>query len=101
MYPSYEEGLTIERINGNGPYSPENCRWATRAEQGVNRRSNRRVTFQGKTQTISQWADELGFSYFTLRKRLDSGWPVGRALTTPTLTARESARLGAEARWGN
>ena len=99
MYPSYEEGLTIERNDSDGPYSPENCRWATMAEQVVNRRSNRRVTFQGRTQTISQWAAELGLDYFTLRKRLNRGWPVERALTAPVMSYREAAQLGGQARW--
>lgn len=83
MGPSYRDGLTLDRIDSDGPYSPENCRWATMEEQNVNKRSNRLVTFQGRTQTISQWASELGMNYFALRTRFDKGWTPERALTTP------------------
>lgn len=63
----YEEGLSIERIDVNGNYCPENCKWATSLEQCNNMRRNIRVTYLGKTQTIAQWARELGKEYNTLR----------------------------------
>ncbi len=71
---------SLERINNNGPYSPENCRWATILEQQNNTRYNRRITFHGKTQTLAQWGRELGVSSSALRGRLDN-WPIERALT--------------------
>ena len=77
------EGMTLERIDNNGPYSPENCRWATRTEQNNNTRSNRMLTFRGKTQTIMQWAREIGVSFQVLWYRIARGWSVDRALTTP------------------
>jgi hypothetical protein len=97
MHPSYADGLTLDRADSNGPYSPENCRWMTMAEQSVNKRSNRLVTFQGRTQTISQWASELEMDYFTLRSRFDRGWTPERALTTPTMVSRRNRHAKAAA----
>ena len=78
----YRDDLTIERKNVNGNYSPENCRWATQKEQANNTRFNRLITYNGVTHTLSQWADIQGLSYDLLRKRLDRGWPIDKALTT-------------------
>lgn len=75
--------LSIERIDTNGNYCKENCRWATQLEQVNNARSNRKITFNGKTQNMSQWAREVGMEYDTLRQRLDLGWDSERALTAP------------------
>lgn len=63
----YAEGLSIERIDVNGNYCPENCKWATQLEQCNNMRRNIRVTYLGKTQTLAQWAKELGKLYESLR----------------------------------
>ena len=59
----YMKGLTLERIDNNGPYSPDNCCWATRCEQANNRRNNIRHTIDGDELTISQCASDLGVSY--------------------------------------
>lgn len=73
---------TVERKNNNGPYSPENCVWATRREQANNTRRNRHITFHGRMQTLAQWAREVGMRPGTLQMRLDAlGWTVERALT--------------------
>jgi hypothetical protein len=71
----------VERKDNDGPYSPDNCVWATRKMQSRNTRANHLVTFQGKTQTVVDWAEELGIGRFTLFKRLHRGWPVEKALT--------------------
>lgn len=76
------EGLTLDRKENDKGYFKENCRWATMEEQSNNRRSNHHLTFNRKTQTVSQWAKELGFKNDTLYDRLRIGWTVERTLTT-------------------
>lgn len=76
------KGLTIDRRNNNGPYCKENCRWASAVEQCNNTRRNRLLTYAGKTQTMAQWARDLGITNMTLWKRLNRGWSLQRALTT-------------------
>jgi hypothetical protein len=81
MTHGYKSGLTLDRIDVNGDYCPENCRWVTLEVQGNNRRDNRFIEYGGKRQTISQWARELGMNYDTLRNRITNGWSVEDALT--------------------
>lgn len=73
---------TIERIDSNIGYSMDNCRWATMAEQNLNKSDNHFLTFNGKRQTIKEWSDEVGIHYDTIRHRINTyGWSVDRALT--------------------
>ena len=84
MANGYKEGLTIERIDGTKGYSPENCRWATKKEQANNTRRNHLITYNGKTQTMAQWADEYKIKYKTLNSRINTlKGDIERALNTP------------------
>lgn len=80
MSASWRSGLTIERIDNSGNYTPENCRWATRKEQSNNTRKNKFIEYLGKTLTISQWADFRGIPRHTLNTRITRGWATGQAL---------------------
>lgn len=72
----------IERIDNDKGYSPDNCKWATRIEQGHNKRNNRWLTFNGETLTITDWAARLGLGGGRdIIKRLTRGWTLERALT--------------------
>ena len=75
---------TIERIDNNGDYSPENCRWASRSDQGRNRRNNRLITYQGKTKPLIEWAEACNISFNALVYRLNAKWPLERALREPS-----------------
>ena len=82
----YKDDLTIDRIDHDGPYSPENCRWVDWETQENNRCNNRLITYNGKTQSVSQWAREIGMKPKTLHRRInDKGWSVEKALTTPLM----------------
>lgn len=77
------KGKTLDRKENDKGYCPENCRWATMKEQCNNRRSNRFITFDDKTLTLSMWADKMGVSKNTLYYRIKMGWTVEKALSTP------------------
>ena len=79
----YEDDLTIDRIDSNGNYCPENCKWSTQREQQNNRRNNHLITYNGKTQTIAQWSRELNFKPYLLYLRFKNNWSIERAFTTP------------------
>lgn len=73
---------TLDRIDNDRNYEPGNVRWATRAEQQRNKRTNRMLTFNGETRCLEEWARMTGLGT-TLRMRLRRGWGIERALSTP------------------
>ena len=70
----------MDRIDNDRGYEPSNVRWADRKIQNSNQRQNRRLTLEGETLLLTEWADRLGVKVGTIWKRLDMGWPVERAL---------------------
>lgn len=79
----YKEGLTIDRIDNNKGYSPENCRWTTYKAQTENRRCTRWIEFNNEKHTLKDWAEIIGISYSVLSDRIFRyNWTIERALTT-------------------
>ncbi len=88
----YQSNLSIDRIDTNGNYSPENCRWADAKTQGNNKRNNVIITYNGVTHTLSEWSSITGIKQGTIRNRLHSGWSVDDILNTPVITGRHCGR---------
>ena len=86
MGPKPFSGASIGRIDNDAGYSPGNCRWETQEQQHNNKRTCRYLTYGGITLTTAQWARRTGMAASTLWGRLDRGWSVAKALTTPTRT---------------
>lgn len=80
----YADNLSIDRINVNGNYSPNNCRWASIKEQSNNTRFNHFLTYKGETKTIKQWSELFGIEKNALRGRIVRGWSIEDALNIPT-----------------
>jgi len=74
------KGKSLDRINNDKGYYKKNCKWSTKKEQANNRRTNHLIIYNGKTQTLKQWAEELKIDEFLIRSRIKYGWSVERAL---------------------
>ena len=80
----YSKGLTLDRINNNSNYSPDNCRWTTRKKQQRNRRNNVYITYKGQTKLLVEWCEELNLSYKPICGRIQRlGWNADKAFNTP------------------
>lgn len=78
----YADDLTIDRIDNSKGYCPENCHWVTMRTQQNNRRSNRLITYKGKTQSLVNWCRELNLNYDTIKCRIRRNWTVEKAFET-------------------
>lgn len=82
----YNENLTIDRIDNNKGYSPDNCRWVTIKEQQNNRENNRKFMINGELLTVSKIAEKYNIKYNSLMSRIKRGWSIEKAVTTPINT---------------
>lgn len=88
----YSDNLTIDRIDVNGDYCPENCRWVTQSEQMRNTRKNHCITYMGETKTLAEWSEITGVPYHTLKSRINNyGFSAEEALTLPVKTGNNQS----------
>lgn len=81
----YKEGLSIERIDVNKGYSPENCAWIPKEMQAKNTRKNVFYEYKGEKKILGDWAKQYNLPFTCVRRRLNRGWTLERALNTPNM----------------
>jgi hypothetical protein len=89
------QGTTLDRIDLKGNYEPGNCRWADSVTQGRNRSNTVRITHNGQTKTVCEWAESLGLPAKTISSRLGKGWPTEKILTPHMLHELKGRRIHA------
>jgi hypothetical protein len=87
----YEDTLEIDRIDSNGHYEPDNCRWVTRKENNRNTLNNHFVEINGVTKTIGEWAEISGIRAGTILQRIKLGW-LGNKILMPSREKKQTAR---------
>lgn len=83
MENGYNDSLTIDRINSNDGYNPENCQWVDYKTQARNRSNTRLIEYNGKSMCLKDWSDELGINYNSLQTRLNNNWTIQDAFEIP------------------
>lgn len=86
---NYTDELTLDRIDSNGNYNPDNCRWSTMKKQQNNRGNNNILVYEGIEHTVAEWSKITGIPYDTLWKRIKEGWSIEKALTQPLRGQKE------------
>jgi hypothetical protein len=79
----YDKGLTIDRIDNNGNYEPNNCRWSNRLEQNNNKRNTKKIVYNEKTYTIMELSKKFNIKYETLLSRYKKGWDIEKIIVCP------------------
>lgn len=80
MANGYDNNLTIDRIDNDKGYEPNNCRWVDMKQQSRNTRQNRNITINGETRCLADWCEILGLNYDKIYNRLYKGWSIEKAL---------------------
>lgn len=83
------DGMSLDRIDGSKGYAPDNCRWATKSEQAINRKTTVFLEHNGRKMCISDWAKETGIKKRTISARIQSGWTVEKALSKTEAERKE------------
>lgn len=100
----YEEDLTIDRIDNDKGYTPNNCKWSSKSEQCFNRSMSVKLTLDGRTMYMTEWASELGIGIKTLSWRYRKGWSDKEILTTPKDSNKKKLTFNGEthsmSEWG-
>lgn len=86
------DGMSLDRIDNNVGYQPGNCRWANATEQARNRRSNTILEHDGLAATVAEWSERTGLSPGRIIRRIQSGWSVAKALSTPARIGRYTTK---------
>lgn len=79
----YKDNLSIDRINNNEGYNPDNCRWVTAREQARNKKNNYLIYYNGQVKPLVEWAERFKINPTTLKYRVQAGWSIEKALLTP------------------
>lgn len=87
------DGLTLDRTDNDGDYTPGNCKWKSRKEQSRNKRSNVLIEYQGKRLCISDVAEAISVAPQTLGKRIREGWPIDAAINHPVSSGAKFDKL--------